>query len=119
MTAKELVGELDKREYGDNFGNVVQDAEESGLLIISGASDDLMEFDGAFCDEAGVYDGGTVYITKNGLSESETENKIDAIWYQDGIDWQYNTNIPHETFDLMEHGSLYCRGLVIDTKDLK
>ena len=31
MTAKELVGELDKREYGDNFGDVVQDGQLLGI----------------------------------------------------------------------------------------
>lgn len=47
ITAKELAEKLNGRAYGDSFDDVEQEAKESGLVIVYGASDDLMEFDGA------------------------------------------------------------------------
>ena len=47
ITAKELADKLNGRAYGDSFDDVKQEAKESGLVIVYGASDDLMEFDGA------------------------------------------------------------------------
>ena len=41
-----------------------QIAKDSGLVIVYGASDDLMEFEGAIEDEIGCYDGDTIHITK-------------------------------------------------------
>ena len=51
ITAKELAEKLNGRAYGDSFDDVKQEAKESGLVIVYGASDDLMEFDGAIYDE--------------------------------------------------------------------
>ena len=47
ITAKELAEKLNGRAYGDSFDDVKQEAKEIGLVIVYGASDDLMEFDGA------------------------------------------------------------------------
>ena len=46
ITAKELAEKLNGRAYGDSFDDVKQEAKENGLVIVYGASDDLMEFDG-------------------------------------------------------------------------
>ena len=32
--------------------------------------------------------------------------------------WTYETPVPHATFDVMEDGDLFCRGLVIAVSDL-
>ena len=42
ITAKELAEKLNGRAYGDSFDDVKQEAKESGLVIVYGASDDLM-----------------------------------------------------------------------------
>ena len=44
-----------------------QEAKENGLVIVYGASDDLMEFDGAIYDEGGCFDGGRVYFDRDGV----------------------------------------------------
>ena len=62
ITAKELAEKLNGRAYGDSFDDVKQEAKESGLVIVYGASDDLMEFDGEIYDEGGCFDGGRVYF---------------------------------------------------------
>lgn len=127
MTKKELAEKLNGRQYGDSFKDVLEDAKASGLVIVTGASDDLMEFDGAIVDEGGCFDGGKVYFDKDGVSQDGTEraNVIEAIWCGgtnvDGCQatWSYKTDIPHETFEIWEDEELYCIGLVFSIEDIK
>lgn len=67
MEARELAEKLNGRAYGDSFDDVLEEAKQSGLVIVTGASDDLMEFDGAIRDEGGCFDGGRVYFDKDGV----------------------------------------------------
>lgn len=101
-------------------------------MVIFGASDDLCEVRGAFSDEAGCYDGGEMHLTRKGFIEAhdcecefcgypnaiKLAAKIEAIWDEGGMSWQYKTDIPHATFDILEDEGIYCRGLVIDINDL-
>jgi len=115
------------------------EAKAAGIVIVYGASDDLMEFDGAFRDEIGAYDGTEALIDANGVlpsweSASEDEEAardyferkpkvrtIEAVWSPDepdGASWAYKTDIPHVTFDVMEDGEIYCRGIVFALTDI-
>ena len=50
-------------------------AKEFEIVIVYGASDDLIEFDGAYTEEAGgVFDGGVVTFDKNGTSDDGKEH---------------------------------------------
>lgn len=127
MDAKELANKLDGRTYGDTFKDVLQEAKENGLVIVTGASDDLMEFQGAIEDEGGCFEGGKVYFDKDGVSQDGTPraNVIEAVW-NDGMNrsglwalWTYKTEIPCEKFDIWEEGDVYCVGLVFSIEDLK
>jgi len=52
MTAAEFAEMLNGREYGNELTrNEEAMAKEYGLVVAYGASDDLMEFGGAICDE--------------------------------------------------------------------
>ena len=127
IKAKEFAEKLNGRAYGDSFDDVKQEAKESGLVIVYGASDDLMEFDGAIYDEGGCFDGGRVYFDRNGVDQEgeERANWIDAVWCdgmnRDGLPatWTYETEIPCERFDIWEDGEIYCVGLVFSIEDLK
>jgi len=127
MTKKELAEKLNGRQYGDSFKDVMEDTMASGLVIVTGASDDLMEFQGAIEDEGGCFDGGEVYFDKNGVSQDGTEraNMIEALWCEgtnvDGCQatWSYKTDIPHETFEIWEDEELYCIGLIFSIEDIK
>jgi hypothetical protein len=134
MTAQELAAKLDGRTYGseatDDECNAAFDA---GLVIVFGASDDLAEFRGKIDDEVGCYDGGTIYLTSAGLltnpcSDSrcpyfekakESAATIEAVFDEEGYTWIYKTDIPHATFDIMEEGEKYCRGMVFRLSDVK
>lgn len=141
MTPQEFAEKIDCNEYP--FGLSPQEskiAQEHGLVVIYGASDDLMEVEGAIQDEGDCYDGGTLLIDKQGLLEpfdsfresnrnklsyqayfkrEENAKQIEAIWCKDDISWQYKTDIPHATFKIMEDGEVYCIGMVFDIKELR
>ena len=134
MDKIELAKKLNNLQYqsGDieDFHNV---AKDNNLVIVFGASDDLMEFRGAIYDEVGCYEGGTAFITDGGkLLQNECDNdecpyfkleeqtslKIKAVWDKDGYSWIYETDIPHVTFDILEDDEKYCRGIVFSLNDL-
>lgn len=82
MTLKEFAEKLNGTEYNGYPIFSKEDigiAKENGFVIVTGASDDLMEFEGAVEDEAGCFDGGKVYISKNGVEEDKTKNVINAV----------------------------------------
>lgn len=135
MTITEEVADmLDGIEYGEDINPMdMKYAECNGAVIVFGASDDLMEFRGAIDDEAGCYGTSTIYFNRSGELRSECEidkcpyfeetkidaSKIKAIWDAEGYSWTYETDIPHETFDIMEDGEKYCRGIVFSIDDVK
>ena len=114
----------------------VAELKRNGLVIVFGASDDLVEFRGAIYGEIDCYNGGVAYIepTTSDLFESECKDpdcpyaelimshcmKIEAVWCKDeSPPWTYETDIPHETFDIYEDGEPYCRGIVFSVNDLR
>ena len=142
MTPKELAEALNGIEYSTvallHGDLLMQRAKEAGLVIAYGYSDDLLEFDGAIYDEAGAPD--TVLIDTEGLlpsfeaaSEDEEacrryfERKpkaraIEAVWNDGGEDgccsWILKTDIPHESFMIVEEGEPFSRGIVFSLADL-
>lgn len=137
MTPKEIADQLTGVEYGrDMFNRVsaVSDAAtKHGIVIAYGASDDLMEFDGAILDEVGVYNGNEILLTSEGLLRSFCDegeecpnfeekkagaSKIKALWCAEpGYLWTYETTIPHATFEIIEEGQPYGRGIVFRLAD--
>jgi hypothetical protein len=130
MTIQEIAKKLDGMEYLEDTPSIFDDAKNSGIIVVYGASDDLMEFRGAIYDEAGVFDGGKVYITKDEIllspdceceyatkwydSQKKEARSIEAIWCGSDPEasWSYKTDIPHVTFRIMEDGDVYCYGIV-------
>jgi hypothetical protein len=139
MNAKELAAQLDGIQYPVRLPKALTDAAKAaGLVIVYGASDDLMEFEGAIYDEVGCYDGGTAFVDAKGLLphrdsiEDDDELKdyfdrqpnarqIEALWCaEDDLSWTYKTDIPHETFMVLEDGEPpYCRGIVFALADVE
>lgn len=130
MNPKEIAERLNGREIGKEVSlDEEKELKAAGLIVVFGASDDLMEFRGAINDEVGCYDGGKAYLAPTGggllknacddddcpyfASIKEASMVIEAVWNFDGYSWLYETEIPHETFDIMEDGEKYCRGIVI------
>ncbi len=139
MTAKELAEMLSGRKYGMEItSEEARAAKDAGLVVVYGYSDDNVEFSGAIDEEVGAYEDTTIYITKDGLLEEpacndaenctcpyfETAKKaaktITAIW-RDGErpSRVFSTDIPHETFTIMEDGAPWCIGIVFSMADLE
>lgn len=128
MTKEEFASKLNGREYGEEITREEEaQAKASGLVVIFGASDDLMEFRGAIDDEIGAYEGTTAFIAPGGLLQNSSCDacqyfqkardeavKVEAIWDKDGYSWIYKTDIPHATFDILEGDEKYCRGIVLE-----
>ena len=131
MDIKEYAEMLNGKEYGYSMFSKeeLQIAKDNGFVIVYGASDDLMEFDGSLYEEAGCYDGGNVYFDKTGAVTDEEfsgSRCIEAVWCdkertdENGnvIAWTYKTDIPHETFMIYEDGEPYCEAIVFDVREL-
>lgn len=131
MELKQFAEMLNGKEYGypQFTKEELQIAKDNGFVIVYGASDDLMEFDGAIYAEADCFDGGEVYFDNTGAIDEEFENSncIKALWCDDDIKdengglitWTYETDIPHETFMIYEDGESYCRAIVFSIDDIK
>jgi hypothetical protein len=142
MTTEELAGRLTGRSIGNEITeHEEREAKNHGLLVIFGASDDLCELRGAINDELGSYVEATVLISEAGTLLPEIEDddqkilakygalgyvreshrkakRITSRWHDEGNPcWSYETTLPHSTFDIMEDGEVFCRGVVVDLKD--
>lgn len=141
MDAKQLAARLTGREY--RSARVVtteeeQEARAAGLVIVYGESDDLMVFRGAIFEEVVAYDGTIQSLTSRdgvlinrcddedcpyfaALAEkaARTGATIAALWCEEGdYSWTFRTVIPHETFEIVEDGEPFCRGIVFALDDV-
>lgn len=125
MDIKEFAQTLNNRQYGypQFTKEELEIAKENGFVIVYGASDDLIEFEGAIQDEGSCFDGGTVWFNRERVTDgpiTTAEKSIEALWCkEDDITWTYKTDIPHETFMIYEDDEKYCRGIVFDIEDVK
>lgn len=134
MTREELAAQLNGGKNRNEIDRATAAlAKEAGLVVVYGASDDLVEFSGAIDDEA--YGPGAVAISREGLLTSKCGEgddcpyfketvkaapTINALWCatKDGPPWTYETAIPHSTFDILEDGKVSCRGIVFALADV-
>lgn len=139
MTKEGLAAMLSGREIGNEItGPEEIAAKQSGLLVIFGSSDDLCELRGAISEEVGAWQGAEIFVSREGHLMAEFEDgdvdvlqrhgvmghvkgsraqaiKIAATWCDEekGPAWTYKTDEPRATFDVMEDGEVWCRGIVI------
>ena len=134
MNHQELAQKISGIEYPCDISKELQaEAKANGLVIVFGASDDLMEFRGAIYDELGAYEGTTAHLDASGLIQNECEEEdcpyfarllknavtIEALWAkEEDYSWTFKTKIPHSTFEVVEDGGPYCRGLVFALADV-
>lgn len=131
MDIKEFAKSISGKEYGypQFTKEEIETAKESGFVIVYGCSDDLMEFEGAICDEGSIQGGGEFWFNKNSICQENGdddvfENWIMSLWCKGYLEekvipWTYETEIPHETFMIYEGREPYCRGIVFSIDDLK
>jgi hypothetical protein len=132
MTKEELAARLNGREYGSETTNEdIVDAMDSGLVIIHGASDDLVEINGAISEEIGASsEGSEFWLFRSGIPVSECGDD-DCPYFKRERDkaemffveytttgWHFTTSVPHAGFTIFEGGEVYGTGIVIDVRDL-
>lgn len=132
MNLEDLFAEINGKEYPFDLSKELEiAAKENDIVVVFGASDDLMEFRGAISDELGAYDGTTAYLNSFGLLQNDCGDEdcpyfekikasaktISAIWDSEGFSWTYDTEIPHKTFVIIEDSDTYCRGIIFYLKD--
>lgn len=136
MTKEELAAKLNGREYGDEITEAEErEAKAAGLVVIYGYSDDNTELNGVIDDEVGCYGGKAIKLHARGVLASHASPcecefcgyasaarkcaTVEALWCkEEGYSWTYKTNLPHATFEIVEDGEPYCRGIVLDASAL-
>jgi len=139
MDAKKLAGMINGREYCEEITmDEEREAKAAGLVVAFGASDDLLELRGAIHDETYPSDSIGARVDAKGLIPAfdnidgddkdalrdyfKRENGgavIRATWEgEPGYSWIISTDVPHETFEIVEDGEPYCRGIVFALADL-
>lgn len=128
MDAKTAAARLNGSEYREEGSReLFAEMKEHRLVAFFGASDDLIEMRGAIYDEAGE---GKVLLTPEGVLTSDCSNDgcpyfaqlkryASSVTGEFGSDgWDFTTDLPHETFEVLEDGDRYGGGLVIDLDDI-
>ena len=142
MNIKSVATELNNSEYPLRiYKEKREELKNAGIVVIFGSSDDLVSFVGAIYDEVDAYNGTDILLGKNGIVfdreslEIDTDEELEewlinkkssklikAIWNDYGeYAWILETEIPHETFDILEDietGEKNCKALVINLNDL-
>lgn len=142
MTVKEIADKLNsfKLKYGfsgtdqGNFDSMVSEAKKNGIVIALGLSDDILMLEGSLHEEFGANNGRKIVIDSKGVIEnrcssspcpyfkekiSKAKHYVEAVWCPEDKDvsWEIKSNIPHETFTIMEDGEIFCIGIVFKFKD--
>ncbi len=141
ITKEEFAATLDGRSYREEITlEECAIADAAGLVVIFGASDDLMEFRGAIDDEVGVGDGSVVRFTLSGkILPAEIDRSARELLERHGVldivekyraeaiaievineaPWTYGTDVPHAFFRITEDGQAFCAGMVIDLHEVR
>lgn len=135
MNTKELAAALNGMEYPPRIlKELTDDAKKNGLVIVYGLSDDLMEFVGAIDNELGapreaLVDANGLLPHRDCIDDDDVlkdyfarelhAKVVESLWCKEGdYSWTFKTTIPHETFEIVEDGRPYCRGIVFALKDV-
>lgn len=134
MTKETLAATLSGREYPLRLSaHELQVAKDNRLVIVTGASDDLVEFGGFLSDEFGA--PGDYFVNSAGLLPEHAGHceckfcgykeaikgarKIELRWdAPDEPAWTVKTDIPHAAFMINEDGEPFCRGIVFSMDDV-
>ena len=146
ISAGALANYLNGKQYREEITEQEEKlAKDSNLVVVFGASDDLIEFRGAFYGEFGA--GDNFYFDKEFKTIAEhnifklTEehiartnfgiykfnakfnlsNHILQEWCPKDIktSWRISANFKHYPFNVYDGEDLYCIGIVFNVNDLK
>lgn len=106
MTIKGWADLLNGRQYGEELTRDEEIlAKNDGVLILFGASDDLLEFRGITDDEISAWEGINIGFARAIWCPTDENGDVWASWH-------ITSSLPHESFNIWEDGNIYCRGAV-------
>lgn len=137
MTKEEFAKRFDGSDYPFRLSRDDRSAmKDLGLVVVFGASDDLMEFDGAIYDEVAA--PGQAYIADDDLVQEpdcdcDAAEKLHQMQKSSGymiechqnhesapdVYWSYLTTIPHATFRIMEDGDVNCNAIIFSLYEMR
>jgi len=90
ITKEELASKLNGMEYGSEIPiELNRQAIDNKLVIAYGYSDDLLEIEGAICDEGNCYGGGKFLVCRSGEKidgyDEDDDKYISITLKEDGI----------------------------------
>ena len=141
LTKEQMAALLEGRQYGEEITKEEEaQAKASGLVVIFGYSDDNIELRGAIHDEVGAWEGCDIYLYRDKdagvliLDDPDNEDcekcaarlkilqpqcaEIKCQWGKGDYAWPMECAIPFASFEIVEGTEKFCRGIVINTKDL-
>lgn len=135
MNKYEFAKMLNGREVGNEITAEENEiAKINNLMVIYGASDDLVEINGVGADEYGS--GNTLYLTQKGVLTNDCDDpycpyfnaliktataSVTPVWCDLNvpISWTYKvTGVEVAKFLIKEGDTLFCEGIVIDLGDI-
>lgn len=130
---KKLVGKLNGMDIENLFLPLnIKYAKDNRAVIVFSTSQDLVEFRGAISDEVYRDENCTIYFSSAGelvnICRSDrcpdfidivaNASQIEVKWNVKGYMCVLDTKLPHETFDILDDGEPYCRGIVFMIDDV-
>ena len=83
LTKEQLAAKLNGRNYLDEISlEECEQAHDSGLVVVLGYSDDIVNLHGAIHDEVDAYDGGRIELTRSGVFQSECKDGTDCPYFK-------------------------------------
>jgi hypothetical protein len=117
---------------------LTEGAKEAGLVIVMGGGEDYIELHGALEQEWGVYGAAEILLTREGIFDTHECGEpcryftaalkhaqrcgqtLRVVWNATTFPtWHFQTTIPHATFDILEEGQVFCRGIVFHLDDIE
>lgn len=132
MTIQELAEKLNWYQYkNETTGDleeglsIIDFAKQNRYVIAYWYSDDNVILDGVIDDEVSAFDGTRFYVNEDGLLNNDCSDEdcpyfekkknaaafIDAKFNENGV-WEFETDIPHAIFDVMDGEELVCKWIV-------
>ena len=124
MTKEDLAELLSGRHRNEEITSWEEKvAHDNGLVVMFGASDDLVICKGVIDDEISAYDGCHFKFSKHleiktGDKHEGHRRSVEAMWGYNDCPWSFKTEIPHSTFNILNDDELFCVGIIINVAEL-
>lgn len=114
---------------------VIQYLGSLNLILVYGQSDDMISVSGAINDDEYISGNMSILLSKKGIlkdnesldtdnellawkEQKDNSKEIKILWDSNGYLWEYETEIPHDEFDILDGEDKYCKAMIISMDKL-